>query len=66
MSEKLAIKHTFRSNWLFEVEPFSRSGSTTMQELRDNARLKKRLKQAVATEMAPFSLIQSIRERIRK
>jgi hypothetical protein len=66
MSEKLAIKHTFRSNWLFEVEPFSRSSSTTLQELRDNVRLKNHLKRAVATEMAPFSLIQLIREGIRK
>jgi hypothetical protein len=66
MSEKLAIKHTFRSNWLFEVEPFSRSSAVTLQELHDNVRLKKHLKRAVASEMAPYSLIQSIREGIRK
>jgi hypothetical protein len=66
MSEKLAIKHSFRSNWLFEVEPFSRSSSATLQELRDGVRLKKHLKRAVATEIAPLSLIQSIREGIRK
>lgn len=66
VKEKLARSITFRSNWLFEVEPFSRSSAASIQELRDNLRLKKHLKSAVATEIAPLSLIQSIREGIRK
>lgn len=66
MSEKLAIKHTFRGNWLFEVEPCSRSNAVTLQELHDNVRLKRHLKRAVESEMAAYGLIQSIRERIRK
>jgi hypothetical protein len=65
MSEKLAIKHISRLNWFFEVEPFLRSSSSTLQELCGNVRLKKHLKRAVATEMAPYRLIQSIREGIR-
>lgn len=63
---KLAKPNTFSSNWLVEIEPFSRSSSVTMQELCDNVRLKKHLKHAVANEMAPFSLIKAIRDGIRK
>ena len=66
MNQKLATSITFRSNWLFEVEPFSRSSEISIQELHGNIRLKKHLKHAVESEIAPYSLIQSIREGIRK
>lgn len=54
-----------RMNWLFEVEPYARPQAETLIEVRDNLRLKKFLKRAVGREVAPLSLIQSIRTGIR-
>ncbi len=54
-----------RMNWLFEVEPYSRSENVTFQDLRDGLRLKKALKKAVERDLAPLSLIDSIRAGIR-
>lgn len=60
------IKRTeFRANWLFEVEPYSRSSGQTISELRDNLRLKRAMKRAIANDMAPLSLIERIRSEIR-
>ena len=50
-----------RMNWLFEIEPYSRPQPDTLAEVRDNLRLKKILKRAVEREVAPLSLIESIR-----
>jgi hypothetical protein len=61
----LAKPASIRSNWLFEVEPYSRTQNETLADLRDNLRLKKVLKRAVEREVAPLSLIQSIRDGIR-
>ena len=55
-----------RSNWMFEVEPYSRVNAESIRDLRDDLRLKKHLKKAVGTECAPLNLIQAIREGIRK
>ena len=55
-----------KNNWVFEVEPYSRRNAESFQDLRDNLRLKKHLKQAVGAESAPLSVIQAIREGIRK
>ncbi len=54
-----------RMNWLFEVEPYSRPQTETLVDIRDNLRLKKNLKRAVEREVAPLSLIESIRAGIR-
>jgi hypothetical protein len=54
-----------RPNWLFEIEPYSRADNETLADLRDNLRLKKLLKRAIEREVAPLSLIESIRAGIR-
>lgn len=54
-----------RRNWLFEIEPYSRPQTETLTDLRDDLRLRKLLKRAVEGEVAPLSLIESIRARIR-
>ena len=58
-------KFSLRTNWLFEVEPYSRSQGESLGELRDNLRIKKALKRAVAREFAPIDLIEKIRTGIR-
>lgn len=63
MKEK--ISRPIRMNWLFEVEPYSRPQANTLADLRDNLRLKRSLKHAVEREVAPLSLIESIRAGIR-
>ncbi len=60
-----AKSKTIRMNWLFDVEPYSRPQPETLQDVRDNLRLKKFLKRAVENEVAPLSLIESIRAGIR-
>ena len=54
-----------RMNWLFEIEPYSRPQTESLADVRDNIRLKKLLKRAVEREVAPLSLIESIRAGIR-
>ena len=54
-----------RMNWLFEIEPYSRQQTGTLADIRDDLRLKKLLKRAVRSEVAPVSLIESIRAGIR-
>ena len=58
-------KFSFRANWLFEVEPYSRSQGESLGDLRDNLRIKKALKRAVERDLAPISLIEKIRADIR-
>ena len=54
-----------RMNWLFDVEPFDRPEPETIADVRDNLRLKRILKRAVERDVAPLSLIESIRSGIR-
>jgi hypothetical protein len=63
----MAEKNTrpIRMNWLFEIEPYSRDQAESLADIRDNLQLKKRLKRAVDSEVAPLSLIESIRAGIR-
>ena len=63
----MAEKNTraIRMNWLFEIEPYSRDRAESLADIRDNLQLKKRLKRAVDSEVAPLSLIKSIRAGIR-
>lgn len=56
---------TVRTNWLFEIEPYSRSQGESLSELRDNLRLKKALRRAVSNDFAPMELIENIRTMIR-
>jgi hypothetical protein len=74
MTKNLAQKKTFipparvivtRPNRLFEVEPYSRRQGESLQDLRDNLRLKKALKTAVERDIAPTSLIEAVRAAIR-
>ena len=60
-----APRRPIRMNWLFEIEPYSRPDNGSLIEVRDNHRLKKVLKRAVEREVAPLSLIESIRAGIR-
>jgi hypothetical protein len=60
-----AKSKAIRMNWLFDVEPYSRAQTETLEDVRDNLRLKKFLKRAVENEVAPLSLIETIRAGIR-
>jgi len=62
---KRADEKTVRPNWLFEIEPYSRSQNESLSELRDNLRLKKALRRAVENDFAPIELIENIRTMIR-
>ena len=62
---KREISRPIRMNWLFDVEPYARPQAETLTEVRDNLRLKKFLKRAVERDVAPLSLIESIRAGIR-
>jgi hypothetical protein len=53
-------------DWPPGVEPYSRLHDETLADVRDNLRLKRYLKRAVEREVAPLSLIQSIKDQIRK
>jgi hypothetical protein len=63
MTEKLT--RPSRMNWLFEIEPYSRPQNEKLSDMRDDQRLKKHLKRAVDRDVAPLSLIESIRAGIR-
>jgi hypothetical protein len=54
-----------RTNWLFEIEPYSRSQGESLSDLRNNLRLKKALRRAVSNDFAPAALIENIRTMIR-
>jgi hypothetical protein len=54
-----------RPNWLFEIEPYARPQTSSLEDVRDDLRLKKLLKRAVERDVAPMSLIASIRAGIR-
>jgi len=60
-----AKSNAIRMNWLLDVEPYSRPQNETLEEVRDNLRLKKLLKRAVERELAPLSLIETIKAGIR-
>ena len=73
MTKKLAPETSFlplkaaetKTNWKFEVEPHFCLNGESVQELRDNMRLKKALKRAMERDAAPASLIEAIRREIR-
>jgi len=60
-----ANKRCATKSWFFEVEPYSRMNRESLQELRDNLRLKKAMKRAIGHDAAPASLIEAIRRGIR-
>lgn len=64
-SFKRSEKKIIRSNWLFEVEPYSRTHGESLSDLRDNLRLRKVLRHAVEKDFAPTYLIERIRSEIR-
>jgi hypothetical protein len=64
-SKSVLKKFSLRTNWLFEVESYSRSQGESLGDLRDNLRIKKALKRAVERELAPTSLVERIRTEIR-
>jgi hypothetical protein len=65
-SEQPSRHNLMRRNWLFEVEPFSRTEEKSFGELVDGLRLKRFLKRAVEKDFAPQSLIDSIKNGIRR
>ena len=62
---KQPAEKSFRPNWLFEIEPYSRTQGESLSEIRDNLKLKKALRRAVERDLAPISLIENIRASIR-
>ena len=52
-----------RVNWLIDTEPYSRS--TGPAGASDELRLKAVLKRAVERDLAPYTLIESIKDKIR-
>ena len=54
-----------RTNWLFEIESYSRTYGESLTDLRDNIRLKKALRRAIERDVAPARLIEAIRSEIR-
>lgn len=65
-SERFSQHNTSPRNRLIEVKPFHRSDGRSFGELIDNLRLKRFLKRVVEKELAPQSLIDSIKEGIRR
>jgi len=60
-----AEEKSVRPNWLFEIEPYSRSQKESLSELRNNMRLKRAMRRAVENDFAPIELIENIRTMIR-
>ena len=59
-----ARKIALHANWMFEIEPDPRSRESLIS-LRDELRMKKLLKRAIAREVAPVRLVEAIRAGIR-
>jgi hypothetical protein len=65
-SEQFSRNNTPRRDWLFEIEPFHRSDGKSFGDLVNDLRLKRFLKKAVEKEFTPQSLIDSIKNGIRR
>ena len=65
-SELLSRNNLTKRNWTFEDESFSRTDDKSFGGLVDRRRLKGFLKRAVEKEFAPQSLIDSIKNGIRR
>jgi len=64
--EEYSQKKLVRSDMLFKIEPFYRCGGNLLGEMVNDLRLKRFLKRAVEKEFAPQSLIDSIKNGIRR
>ncbi|MGB7208501.1 MAG: hypothetical protein WBD27_07570 [Pyrinomonadaceae bacterium] len=65
--ERTAIlRRVAARHWTFEIEPYSRMPQKTLEDVRDDHRLKRMLKCAVMRDYAQQSLIDSIKNEIRK
>ncbi|MGD9628954.1 MAG: hypothetical protein AB7V18_06900 [Pyrinomonadaceae bacterium] len=53
-------------SWLYDVEPYARTGPRTLDEVADDERLKQAMRRTVAKTIAPSYLIDTIRNEIRK
>lgn len=62
----MAKKISGKTNWFFEVEPYSRVSGESLGDLRDNLRIKNALKRAINKELAPRSLVVAIQNSIRR
>lgn len=60
------LRQVAARHWMFEIEPYSRMPQKTFDDVRDDHRLKRVLKRAVMRDYAPQSLIDSIKNEIRK
>jgi len=64
--EEYSQKKGMRRDTLFDIEPFYRYGDNLPGEMVNDLRLKRFLKRAVEKEFAPQSLIDSIKNGIRR
>jgi hypothetical protein len=62
---KKSEEKIIRPNWLFEIEPYSRTYGESLTDLRDNIKLKKIVRRAIERDFAPAALIQRIQTGIR-
>jgi hypothetical protein len=60
---RIAMRRLRASSWLIDAEPYSRQNSSS--DAADLPRLRAMLKQAVERDLAPQTLIDSIRNKIR-
>ncbi len=54
-----------QGSWLYDVEPYARTGPRTLDEVADDERLKRAIRRTVAKTVAPSYLIDTIRNEIR-
>lgn len=64
-SGKAKLSYVRDRSWMFEVEPYSRMSGKTLDDVRDDLRLKRALQRAVNRDLAPQSLIDGIKNDIR-
>lgn len=65
-SERFPREDRTHRNRLFEIEPFYRLGGRSFADLVNDVRVKRFLKRAVENDFAPQSLIDSIKNGIRR
>lgn len=61
-----AKHYQMQRNWLFDIEPYTRSGPQSFDDVADDQRLKRALRRSVTKITAPQYLIDTIRREVRK
>jgi hypothetical protein len=65
-SGRSGIKLGASRDWMIDVEPYARTPEKTLTEVRDDMRLRWAMQRALRRDAAPQSLVDSIRNMIRK